>query len=170
MHVGTAPDDASVEVKVQALGRGVVKAVLLARADDTALAHVHGVEREEAIGLLDHAREVRALHHDAHHAAAVGGKHQVVDAAELLGLRLLAGLDLLLGLLLEGVDLQAGKLAHRGCWHVSPWSELRDARVRDSFARCAQPRLLRATTTVIPRRANSPPYKGAPTETRWRPS
>lgn len=93
-----------VEVEAQALAGVLVEVILLATADDARVDELERVKWNEAVVLLDHARDVRALEHHADNDAAIRGEDEVMHLADLLGISWLIVLLLLLGLLSAHVD------------------------------------------------------------------
>ena len=80
------PDKAGVEVHTEALGGSGVKVLLAVAHAEHTLIHIEGVERHEAVGLLDHARHVGELHHKPHDLLARGVEYGEMHLAQPAGL------------------------------------------------------------------------------------
>ena len=84
LHVHTGPDDAGVQVDAQALCRRSVKG--LANVCDqqvAAIVHRERIKGDKAVGLLDHAGDIRLLDHEADDPLPVGREHRKVDLAKI---------------------------------------------------------------------------------------
>ena len=77
------PDDAIVQVDIEALGRGGIVGALDVVDRDSTLIDADGIERHKAVGTLDHTRDIGLADHKAHHARAARGKDGKVNLAEL---------------------------------------------------------------------------------------